>query len=108
MYKKCQINFYGQYVEYKAYYQPIIITENQLHHIRKGINTNPLDFVKQISTSDFNYIVYNYFTKLDDWSSENEFRYITFSDSSIEGDVEISSISSALCGIVIGERMGDI
>ncbi|MBP1562122.1 MAG: DUF2971 domain-containing protein [Oscillospiraceae bacterium] len=106
--KKCQINFYGQNVEYKAYYQPIIITENQLDQIIKGINTNPLDFVKQISTSDFNYIVYNYFTKLDDWSSENEFRYITFSDSSIEGDVEISSISSALCGIVIGERMGDV
>ena len=106
--KKCRVAFYGQHVDYKPYYKPFKITEEQLKHIQNGINMNPLDFVKQITTRNFNYIRYNYFTKLDDWSSENEYRYITFCDKTIEGDVEISLISSALCGVVIGEKMCDV
>lgn len=106
--EKCRIASYGQQVEYAAYYKPFKITEEQLSHIQSGINLNPSLFVKQISTSDFNYIRHNYFTKLDDWSSENEYRYITFSDRVDDEDVEISLISSALCGVVIGERMCDV
>lgn len=105
---KSQIAFYGKKVEYKAYYYPFKITEEQLNHLQNGINTNPWDFVKKIATDDSNYIMYNYFTKLDDWKSENEYRYITFSDRNTNDDVKVSSISSALCGVVIGERMGEI
>lgn len=106
--KKCSISVYGHYVEYKAYYHPFKITEEQLRHMKSGINTDSLDFVKHITTYNTDYIMYNFFTKLDDWSSENEYRYITFSDKAIDDDVEISLISSALCGIVVGENMRDV
>lgn len=107
-FKKSRIVFKSRHVDYVAYYTPFEITEEQINNIQKGINMDPSYFVKQITTSDSKYIDYNYFTKLEDWSSENEYRYITFSDRDVDEDVEISSISSALCGVVIGERMCDI
>lgn len=105
---KSRIVFNSRHVDYVAYYKPFEITEEQLNYIHKGINIDPSYFVKQITTSDSKYINFNYFTKLEDWSSENEYRYITFSDRVVDEDVEISLISSALCGIVIGERMCDV
>ena len=106
--KRSRIVFNSRHVDYVTYYKPFEITEKQLNYIQKGINIDPSYFVNQITTSDSKYINYNYFTKLEDWSSENEYRYITFNNSIVDEDVEISSISSALCGVVIGERMCDV
>lgn len=106
--KKSKIGFYGHNVIYKAYYQPFKLTEEQLNEMTKGINTNPSDFVRNIVTSDSDYIIYNYFTKLDDWSSENEYRYISYSENTSDTEIEISKISPSLCGVVIGEKMGEV
>lgn len=107
-FKKSRIVFNSEYVDYVAYYKPFEITEEQLDYIQNGINIDPSYYVKQITSIDSKYIKYNYFTKLEDWSSENEYRYITFIDRVVDDVVEVSSISSALCGLVIGERMCDV
>lgn len=47
------------------------------------------------------YTVYNYFNKLQDWSNENEYRFLAFGDN----DLFVKGIKDALIGIIIGERI---
>ena len=45
--------------------------------------------------------LYNYFYKLDDWSGENEYRFLAFD----EDDLFINNCNDALVGVIIGEKM---
>lgn len=51
--------------------------------------------------NNMEFVKYNYFSKLDDWSGENEFRFLAFG----ETDYYINEMSSALIGVVVGENI---
>lgn len=56
---------------------------------------------------DNDFLVYNYFTKLDDWKNEHEYRIVALIDNQNNSEyrVPVDKISSCLEGIVIGERI---
>lgn len=56
-----------------------------------------LDFLR----SNLDFVKYNYFCKLDDWSGENEYRFLSYGES----DYFIKDIVDALIGIVVGENI---
>lgn len=56
-----------------------------------------LDFLR----SNLDFVKYNYFCKLDDWSGENEYRFFSYGES----DYFIKDITDALIGIVVGENI---
>lgn len=58
-------------------------------------NINDVEFLKKYK----NFVEYNYFSKLDDWIGEKEFRFLAYGDK----DYYIPNIFDALVGIVIGE-----
>ena len=64
------------------------------------------EFSKTYSFAEFlkkneQYTKYNYFYKLDDWSSENEFRVLAYGDENFF----IRNITKALIGVIIGEQI---
>lgn len=62
-------------------------------------NINNVDFLKRYK----NFMTYNYFSKLDDWKGENEFRFLAYGDE----DYFIPDIFKAIVGIVVGESIED-
>lgn len=56
-----------------------------------------LNFIK----NNLDFTKYNYFTKLDDWSQEHEYRFLALGDD----EYYVTNISEALAGIVIGEKI---
>lgn len=50
--------------------------------------------------NNLRFVKYNYFSKLDDWSGENEYRFLAFGSE----DYYIDNITEALSGVIIGEK----
>lgn len=69
---------------------------NQYHNAMQQSFVD-LNFLK----SNIEFVEYNYFSKLDDWAGENEYRFLTYG----EEDYFIKQIKDALIGIVIGENI---
>ena len=62
-------------------------------------NINEVDFLKKYE----NFVRYNYFSKLDDWKGENEFRFLAYGDQ----DNYIDNIFESIAGVVVGESIED-
>ena len=69
---------------------------NQYHNAMQKSFVD-LNFLK----SNIEFVEYNYFSKLDDWAGENEYRFLTYG----EEDYFIKQIKDALIGVVIGENI---
>ena len=50
---------------------------------------------------NIDFVIYNYFSKLDDWIGENEFRFVAYG----QDDYYVKQIDKALAGIVMGENI---
>lgn len=68
---------------------------NVIVYLKKSLSS--LDFLK----SSIELVKYCYFSKLDDWEGENEYRFWAFGDD----DYFINNIDTALSGVIIGEKM---
>ncbi len=94
-------------VHYITHYKPYEGDMNDIvNYIKKvSVKNNITSNIKHI---DFlnnykDFVKYNYFTKLDDWKSENEFRFLAYGDE----DHYVPNIFEAIVGIVIGENTSD-
>ena len=55
---------------------------------------------------DNDFLTYNFFTKLDDWKNEHEYRIVALIDNKNNLDrLAIDKVSSCLEGVVIGEQI---
>ena len=104
-----QIKFKEKKVAYTGYYTPVFIDEKE-EQLIKEIFIHPehasvLSFIKNHAQ----FLDYNYFTKLKDWESEYEHRYLSFQEEAKqEAVIEVNEIYNCLCGIVLGEKISDL
>ena len=56
---------------------------------------------------DNDFLMYNFFTKLDDWKNEHEYRMVALIDNKGEPAcrLQIDNVSSCLEGVVLGEQI---
>lgn len=92
-------------VKYLSHFEPLDIDlSDVLEYIKEWDakselvrNINELDFFKKHK----NFVEYNYFSKLNDWEGENEYRFLAYGDK----DYYISNIFESIVGIVVGEAI---
>lgn len=106
---KNQIEVTHKPVTYIDYYIPLEITDSDKQIIKQILcdtdQATILSFIKKNSK----FVDYHYFSKLKDWDSEHEYRYISFQTSKEnESYIEISGIQNCLCGVVLGERINEV
>lgn len=96
---------YGD-IEYKSQFQNYEFSKERLNELldlitrnNSKIQTGIYDVRFLIENMDF--VKYNYFSKLDDWKAENEFRFLAYGDQ----PYFVRNISKALTGIIIGEKI---
>lgn len=88
-------------VEYKLCYEPYLFSLNEFKSTYKIINSQHEDAIKILIKKKNNYLKYDLFSKLSDWSSENEYR-IVLTPNSGEKIVKLYNINTAIEGIVYG------
>lgn len=95
--KRDRINYSSQYDKdpTRFEYESLAFLEEAENELSKSIQY--VTFIKD-NTS---YTNVNYFTKLEDWRTENEFRILAYG----EDEFFIKNIKSALVGIIIGEQI---
>lgn len=94
-------------VDYVSHFEPINIDlASVLDHVKRSGSKS--EIVRNIKEVDFlkkyeNFVQYNYFSKLDDWKGENEYRFLAYGDE----DNYIPDVFEAIAGIVVGEFIED-
>lgn len=94
-----EITYFNQFNEFDI---DMKTSERLLDRIRQHNSLlekslSSLDFLK----SNIELVKYCYFSKLDDWKGENEYRFLALGDD----DYFIKKIDKALSGVIIGEKM---
>lgn len=94
-------------VKYVSRFGTYMLDNNEINRLINGYS-DPSDMAKLGILIDFmknniNFIKYNYFSKLTDWSGENEYRFLAWGDEKIY----IRGICDALEAVVVGEDMGE-
>ena len=84
-------------------YNPYRITLDELNETYNLITTQYNDAIKTMIRNQFPYLKYDFFSKLSDWSSENEFRII-LAKSNGKDAVKLKNINTAIEGIVLGSN----
>ena len=96
-------------VKYKDILSTYHIKEKQVNSLFNKIKNESngnLPYLTAMKNTDF--LNYNFFEKSSDWSNEQEYRIIIYTNSRESERQQISNISDAIEGIVYGERMDEI
>lgn len=94
------INYISKFNHYKVNSEELSRLLNRINEYKKSKMQQgfaDLDFLR----SNLDFVKYNYFCKLDDWSGENEYRFLLYGES----DYFVKDITDALIGIVVGENI---
>ena len=67
-------------VKYVDSYNTYPIENNYLIKLGKIIKSDSIDILYELMKNDRKFVTFNYFTKLDDWKSENEYRVLTMTN----------------------------
>lgn len=103
-----EIDFIDRKVEYVKNYSTLKMNSDEITLLCKKIDSKSCDVISEMIKNNFKYVKFNYFTKLDDWKTENEYRIIIISNEDSEKDtVKINNLFSFLEGIVIGYNIND-
>lgn len=96
-------------VEYSDYYIPIELGFDDEESLKRLLENASDDSISSFIQEKSKYVEYNYFSKLKDWESENEYRYITYKKAKRNQSpalfVDIRSIHRCLCGVVVGHEI---
>lgn len=93
--KNSDVKYISQFEDLDFNYKKLDFLKDQDIEIINSIN------IAQFLKEHEEYTEYNYFYKLDDWSNENEYRFLAFSNE----ELYIKNMKRAIVGIVIGERI---
>lgn len=99
-------SFMSGKVEYHPLYSPYRISIDEFNRTYELIDTQHDDALKTMLKDDYQYLRYDLFSKLSDWSSENEYRIILAKNAG-EKNVKLKNIREAIEGIVVGANTDD-
>lgn len=105
--KKLNHCFIAENVVYRPLYNPYILTDYEFDSLNEHISTEYGDAIKTMINDQCPYLRYDLFSKLSDWSSENEFRIILTNNSG-ENTVKLKGIKNSIEGIVFGANTSPI
>lgn len=93
-------------VKYVSNFTDISVNYNEIDNLLElhesiGNRDNEYVLFWSFVRSNEEFTKYNYFTKLDDWEREQEYRFLALGSD----DYFINNISKALAGIVVGEKI---
>lgn len=93
-------------VDYCSQFKKGEFDSNSLNRMIRFVNLSCNSNAEQYSIREFlveniDFTQYNYFTKLNDWENEKEYRFLALG----ADDIYINNISEALSGVVVGERI---
>lgn len=93
------ISYYNRFSTYKMSDDSIIQFLDRINKTKSSEQRTlwNIDFLKD----NIDFVIYNYFSKLDDWIGENEFRFVAYG----QDDYFVKYIDKALVGIVMGENI---
>lgn len=94
-------------VVYRPVYCPYILTIDEFNYAFEHISKEYKDAIKTMIADSFPYLKYDLFSKLADWSSENEFRIILTNNNG-ENTVKLKKIKNSIEGIVFGSNTAPI
>lgn len=102
--KKIEYHSEGS-VKYKDFYANYTIKNDVIDSLYDKITllANSNLTMAKLFSKDSDFIKYNYFEKLSDWESENEYRIVALTDN--ESLVNIEGLHSYLKGVVLGENI---
>lgn len=104
--KRLNHSYMSANVEYHPLYRPYLMPVEEFDYIYNLITTQYDDAIKTMLNEECQYLRYDLFSKLSDWSSENEFRIILTNNTG-EGTVKLKDIRKAIEGIVFGANTDD-
>lgn len=99
--------FIADKVEYHPLYNPYMMSVDEFKETLYLINTEYDDALKTMIKNKSAYLKYDLFSKLLDWSSENEFRIILTNNTG-EGTVKLKNITDMIEGIVYGSETDSV
>lgn len=104
--KRLGHSFMSGNVEYYPLYSPYRMPVDEFNKTYELITTQYDDAIKTMLKDDYQYLRYDLFSKLSDWSSENEYRIILTNNTG-EKTVKLKNIREAIEGIVFGANTDD-
>lgn len=99
--KKSNHFYMAENVVYKPLYSPYMMSVEEFQNTYDYIITEYDDAIKTMIIKRLPYLRCDFFSKLSDWSSENEFRIILANNNG-ENTVKLKNISDTIEGIVFG------
>lgn len=95
-------------VQYVDSYSTYPMDKDYLIKLGKMIKSNSVDIFYELLKNNSEFVKFNFFTKLDDWESENEYRVLTIiNDSNIDRIIEVNNIYEFVEGIVVGQNISE-
>lgn len=103
--KQINVNYiYDGKIEYKSQFDVYPLHEEHDQLIKDLIkdvqNLNKKNITVDFLKTHLDFVKYNYFSKLDDWAAEREYRFLAFG----KDEYYIENIYDALVGVIIGEK----
>ena len=96
-----KVNYVKNYLTYPMNKEYII-------KLYKKIISNSFDVFSTLVKDDSDFVKFNFFSKLDDWQSENEFRILTLvNENNLDKVIKINNIYKFVEGIVVGQNISD-
>lgn len=94
-------------VRYKKIFDTYFISESKMELLNDRISmvANGSLTLLDMLQKDKDFLTYNFFSKLNDWSNEHEYRILSLIDKGKQERMPIMGVKSFLEGIVIGEKM---
>lgn len=99
--------FIDKKVNYVNVYSSSKFSSTDITALSKKIKSNSCDVISELIRTDSKYVKYNYFTKLNDWKTENEYRILIVSNDVNGEKLEKTKIPKAfdfIEGVVIGNN----
>ena len=94
--------FIDKKVNYFSSYSSFKINAQEITELSKSIDNKVTDVMADLICNNSKYVKYNYFYKLNDWATENEYRTIILTNE--DNSVKIPKIFDFIEGIVIGNN----
>lgn len=100
--------FIADKVKYVNNYSDSVLKKEDVEKLYKKINQEYNHVFLDMIRNKNDFLIYNFFTKLKDWESENEYRILTYvSDKESNTNIEIDKLYNFLEGVAVGQKIAD-
>lgn len=100
--------FLANKVQYVDNYANNQLKKEDIQQLYKKIVQEYNNVFLEMIRKNNDFLIYNFFTKLNDWESENEYRIMTYiCDKDSNTKVEIDELYKFLEGVVVGQNIAD-